>query len=225
MAPEEMTPEEILARLRAPRKAARRASPMSPDEQALAAARPRGDHDLNPEFFDPGMNLTPAAVLVPLVLREREPSVLLTQRTDHLRDHAGQISFPGGRLEKSDAHAEACALRETDEEIGLQPRHIELLGRLDVYLTRTGFEVTPVVGLVRPPFELALDSFEVASAFEVPLSFFLDPENRRLHSRVWQGRERHFYVYPYEEHFIWGATAGMLSNLAEILGEPLDPGV
>ena len=219
-----ISPEDILARLQAPRKTTRRASPLSAEEQALLAERPRGDHDLNPEFFDPARSLTPAAVLVPLVLREREPAILLTRRTDHLRDHAGQISFPGGRLEECDAHAEACALRETEEEIGLHPRHIELLGRLDVYLTRTGFEVTPVVGLVRPPFDLELDSFEVASIFEAPLSFFLNQENRRLHSRVWQGKERHFYVYPYQEHFIWGATAGMLANLAEILSEPLDPG-
>ncbi len=90
-------------------------------------------------------------------------------------------------------------------------------------MTRTGFEVTPVVGFVRPPFDLTLDQFEVAAAFEVPLSFFMTPDNRRLHSRVWQGKKRHFYAYPFEDYFIWGATAGMLSNLAEILGEPLDP--
>jgi 8-oxo-dGTP pyrophosphatase MutT (NUDIX family) len=212
--------ERILARLRAPREAARRGSPLSPEERALAADRPRGDHDLNPEFYEPERRSTQAAVLVPLVGRAEGPTVLLTRRTDHLRDHAGQVSFPGGRIELEDAHPEAAALRETEEEIGLHPRHIELIGRLDTYLTRTGFEVVPVVGLVTPPFDLTLDSFEVAEAFEVPLGFFLDERNRKLHSRVWQGRERYFYVYPYRDHFIWGATAGMLSNLAEILAEP-----
>jgi 8-oxo-dGTP pyrophosphatase MutT (NUDIX family) len=218
--------DRILARLRAPREAARRGSPLSPAERALLAERPspadrpRGDHDLNPDFYEPGRRSTQAAVLVPLVKRLEGPTILLTKRTDHLRDHAGQISFPGGRIEKEDAHPEAAALRETEEEIGLHPRHIELVGRLDTYLTRTGFEVTPVVGLVTPPFDLTLDSFEVAEAFEVPLGFFLDQQNRKMHSRVWQGRERYFYVYPYLDYFIWGATAGMLSNLAEILAEP-----
>lgn len=220
--------ERLLERLKAPREAARRASPLSPSERALLAERPspsdrpRGDHDLNPDFYEPGRRSTEAAVLVPLVKREKGPTVLLTRRTDHLRDHAGQVSFPGGRIEAADAHPEAAALRETEEEIGLDPRHIELVGRLDTYLTRTGFEVVPVVGLVTPPFELTLDSFEVAEAFEVPLGFFLDPSNRKMHSRVWQGRERYFYVYPYLDYFIWGATAGMLSNLVEILAEPED---
>ena len=220
--------DSFLQRLKAPRTVARRGSPLSPEEQALRLApgseaeRPRGDHDLNPDFYDPERRLTQAAVLVPLVQRTAGPSVLLTQRTDHLRDHAGQISFPGGRIEDHDADPEAAALRETEEEIGLHRRHIDLASRLDTYVTRTGFEVTPVVGLVNPPFELTLDSFEVASVFEVPLNFFLDPGNRRMHSRVWQGRERYFYVYPYEDYFIWGATAGMLSNLAEILTEAAD---
>ena len=214
----------LVSRIRSLRAPSRRGSPLSPEERAgLPNDRPRGDHDLNPEFYDPERSLIQAAVLVPLVLREAEPHVLLTQRTDHLRDHAGQVSFPGGRIEDHDRDPESCALRETEEEIGLDPGHVELLGRLDTYVTRTGFEVTPVVGFVRPPFDLTLDDFEVAAAFEVPLSFFLAPENRRLHSRVWQGKERHFYVYPFEDYFIWGATAGMLSNLAEILGEPLDP--
>ena len=176
---------------------------------------PRGDHDLNPDFY-PTRDLTAAAVLVPIVRRERL-QLLLTRRTDHLHDHAGQIAFPGGRVDPGDADAQAAALRETEEEVGLPPRHIEIVGRLDTYVTRTGFEVTPVVGLVTPPFPVEPDSFEVAEVFEVPLSFVLDPGNRQVDSRVYQGRERHFYAFPYGDYYIWGATAGMLVNLSEIL--------
>ncbi len=176
----------------------------------------RGDHDLNPDMRPEGP-LTEAAVLVPLVDRPDGMTVLLTLRTEHLNDHAGQVSFPGGRVEQTDANPVAAALRETDEEIGLNARHIEVIGRLDDYTTRTGFMITPVVGLVSPPFSLKLDSFEVAEVFEVPLSFVLDPSNHERRSRVWKGAERHFYVLPYAERHIWGATAGMLVNLAEVL--------
>ena len=161
--------------------------------------------------------ITAAAVLVPLVARQEGVTVLLTRRTEHLHRHAGQISFPGGRIETSDTSPEAAALRETEEEIGLGRRHIELLGRLDLYRTRTGFEVTPVVGWVTPPFELAPDRFEVAEVFEVPLDFVVDRRNHERHSREWQGITRHFYVLPYGGYYIWGATAGMLVNLAERL--------
>lgn len=180
----------------------------------------RGDDDLNPDMkaeMD-GRKLTQAAVLVPLIDRPEGMTVLLTRRTDHLHDHAGQISFPGGRLDPEDADAIAAALRETEEETGLARCHIELVGQLDTYVTRTGFEVTPVVGLVQPGFTLTPDTFEVAEIFEVPLTFFLAPDSRRMESRIWQGRTRHFYVYPYGEYYIWGATAGMLNNLAEVLG-------
>lgn len=180
-------------------------------------AWPRGDHDLNPDFYDPARALTPAAVLVPIVEHPGGLSVLLTLRTDHLHDHAGQVSFPGGRIDPGDADAEAAALREAQEEVGLDPAGVRLLGRIDTYVTRTGFEVTPVVGLIAPPLSLSLDAFEVAEAFEVPLAFFLDPGNRQRHSRVYQGVERHYFAYPFGSHFIWGATAGMLSNLAEVL--------
>lgn len=181
----------------------------------------RGDDDLNPEMRADmlGRKLTQAAVLVPLVDRPDGMTVLLTKRTDHLHDHAGQISFPGGRVDPEDVDAIAAALRETEEETGLDRGHIDLIGQLDTYVTRTGFEVTPVVGLVRPGFTLSPDSFEVAEVFEVPLAFFLDPGSRRMESRVWQGRTRYFYVYPYGDYYIWGATAGMLNNLAEILGQ------
>ncbi len=183
----------------------------------LADGRPRGDHDLNPDFYEPDRALIHAAVLVPIVEREAELTLLLTQRTDHLDDHAGQISFPGGRIETGDDGPEGAALRETEEETGLPRDRVRLIGRLDTYVTRTGFEVTPVVGLVTPPFDLAPDSFEVAEIFEVPLGFFLDPGNCERHSRFYEGKERYFHAFPYGDYYIWGATAGMLVNLAEIL--------
>jgi 8-oxo-dGTP pyrophosphatase MutT (NUDIX family) len=156
-------------------------------------------------------------VLVPLIDRADGLTVLLTKRTDHLHDHAGQVSFPGGRVDPGDRDAAAAALREAKEEVGLDPQRVDLVGRLDTYVTRTGFEVTPWVGLIMPPIALVPDPFEVAEVFEVPLGFFLDPVNRRTESRVWQGKERFFYVYPWPGYYIWGATAGMLSNLAEVL--------
>ena len=176
----------------------------------------RGDHDLNPGM-SVARTLVPAAVLVPIVEHVNGATVLLTQRTVHLRDHAGQISFPGGRVEPSDRSHEATALRETEEEIGLSPRRVELVGRLDTYRTRTGFEITPVVGFVEPGFELRLDSFEVAEVFEVPLSYVLDASNHERHSREFAGRHREFYVLPYDGRYIWGATAGMLVNLHDAL--------
>ena len=182
-----------------------------------ADRRPRGDHDLNPELYQPGRRLTPAAVLVPIVEREAGLTVLLTRRTDHLDDHAGQVSFPGGRIEAFDKGPEAAALREAEEETGLPPDRVRLIGRLDTYVTRTGFEVIPAVGLVTPPFPIEPDSFEVAEVFEVPLAFFLAPENRQRHSRVYEGKDRLFYAFPFGDHYIWGATAGMLVNLVEVL--------
>lgn len=165
----------------------------------------------------PRAELRPAAVLVPVVVRENL-AVLLTRRTDHLHHHPGQISFPGGRVEDTDVSAVMTALRETEEEIGLDPDRIELLGELPEYCTGTGFRVTPVVGLVHPPFELTLDSFEVAEAFEVPLAHFLDPANHQRHSMEYQGRMRQYYAMPYDEYFIWGATAGILVSLYRFLG-------
>lgn len=202
--------------------AGRRAAPATAEgeprtEAGTDEARPRGDHDLNPDFYQPGRPLTAAAVLVPVVVREDGLSLLFTRRTEHLTDHAGQISFPGGRIDPHDADAWAAALRETEEEVGLPRTHVRLAGRLDTYVTRTGFEVAPLVGLVRPPFPLAPDRFEVAEVFEAPLGFFLDPANRAVHSRVYQGKERFFFAFPYGRHYIWGATAGMLVNLVEVL--------
>jgi 8-oxo-dGTP pyrophosphatase MutT (NUDIX family) len=161
--------------------------------------------------------LAPAAVLFPIVERDDGHTVLLTQRTAHLRDHAGQVSFPGGRVEAGDSSPVHTALRETEEEIGLGREHVEVLGFLPEYLTSTGFAVTPVVALVRPPFKLAVDPFEVAEAFEVPLAFLLDPANHKRHSLHYRGALHHFFAMPYGDYFIWGATAGMIRALSERL--------
>lgn len=154
---------------------------------------------------------------MPLVMRDTVPTVLLTRRTDHLHHHPGQISFPGGRVEEADVSPIDTALRETEEEVGLHRRHVELIGTLPDYFTGTGFRVTPVVGLVMPPFELTLDAFEVAEAFEVPLSHFLDPANHQEHSIVHEGRVRRFHAMPYHDYFIWGATAGIIMSLYRVL--------
>jgi 8-oxo-dGTP pyrophosphatase MutT (NUDIX family) len=161
--------------------------------------------------------IRPAAVLVPMMRREHGLTVLFTRRTAHLHDHAGQISFPGGRAEPDDPSLEGTALREAEEEIGLPPERVEVLGSLHEYVTVTGYRVTPVVGLVGAPFEPRLDAFEVAEVFEVPLAFLLDPGNHQRNSVIWEGGERHYYALPYGRHYIWGATAGMLMNLYQHL--------
>ncbi len=160
-----------------------------------------------------------AAVLVPLVARADELRLLLTLRTAHLHDHAGQVSFPGGRVDPDDSDAIATALRETEEEIGLARRHIEVIGSLPDYQTGTGFTVTPVVGLVHPPFDLAADDFEVAEIFEVPMSHLMNGANHELRSAEFPNRpgRRSFYAMPYRDYFIWGATAAMLRNLYHFL--------
>lgn len=161
----------------------------------------------------------PASVLVPIVQRQEELKVLFTRRTVHLKSHSGQISFPGGRAEPHDASPEATALREAQEEIGLEPRHVEILGKLSDYHTRTDFRVTPVVGLVAPHFELRLDAHEVDEVFEVPLSFLLDPAHHERHWREFQGRRVTYYAIPYRDYYIWGATAGMLVNFYRFLAQ------
>jgi 8-oxo-dGTP pyrophosphatase MutT (NUDIX family) len=169
---------------------------------------------------------THASVLVPLVQRAEGLTVLLTQRTDHLTDHPGQVSFPGGRAEPEDADAVATALREAEEEIGLAPTFIEVIGQMPTYTTGTGFIVTPVVGAVRPDFSLRLDPFEVAEAFEVPLSFLMNPANHRWHTIDMGGVKREFLSMPWmgvdangqpRRYFVWGATAAMLRNLYRFL--------
>ncbi len=201
------------------------------DDQALRTRFAQAG-DFAPEHpgdggrFGPAREPTPAAVLVPLVQRDDALHVLLTRRTDHLRDHAGQISFPGGRSEPHDDGPVGTALRETAEEIGLHARHVHVIGRLPDYTTVTQYVVTPVVALVQPPFDLALDSFEVAEAFEVPLPFLMDPANHRRHLFIFDGGQRQFLSMPWNgtgpdgqprEYFIWGATAAMLRNLYRFL--------
>jgi 8-oxo-dGTP pyrophosphatase MutT (NUDIX family) len=167
-------------------------------------------------------NLRDAAVLVPIIDRPTGPTVLLTQRTAHLHDHAGQISFPGGRTEPEDANATATALRETHEEIGLDASAVEVLGTLPNYHTASGYRVAPVVGWSDPPATLALDSFEVAETFEIPLAFLLDARNQRQ-ERAWvAGRERTYWAMPYrtpdgKRRFVWGVTAGIIVMLSRVL--------
>ena len=162
--------------------------------------------------------LMPAAVLIPLIERPTGYTVLLTQRTAHLAHHPGQISFPGGRVEAEDTGPIDTALREAEEEIGLQRQHVvEIAGFLDLYQTVTGFLITPVVGFVTPPFTLTLDAFEVAEAFEVPLTFILEPKHHERHSMMYKGQQRSFYVIPFENRYIWGATAAMLVGFARRL--------
>ncbi len=159
----------------------------------------------------------PAAVLIPIVLRPSGLTVLLTQRTAHLRDHAGQVSFPGGRCESRDSSPVATALRECQEEVGIAPDQVEILASLPDYFTSTGFRITPVVGLVTPPLNLRLDDFEVAEVFESPLSFLLDPSNYQRHQVEHGGALRTYWAVPWEGYFIWGATAGMLVGLRDSL--------
>ena len=206
-------------------------APVPPHELAPEPLRRRFavPGDWTPELTGDGRAfdrpLSGASVLVPLVWRADGLHVLLTQRTDHLHDHAGQISFPGGRRDEGDADEVATALRETEEEIGLARRHIEVIGRLPVYTTITCYQVTPVVALVHPPFDLTLDSFEVAEAFEVPLAFLMTPAHHRRHLFEFEGDQRQFLSMPWtvrregveREYFIWGATAAMLRNLYSFL--------
>lgn len=186
--------------------------------QRLTRQRPLPDEADFPLYRHPaGRVPVPAAVLVPVVNRDGGPTLLFTQRTAHLHDHAGQISFPGGRVDDGDADRVATALREAEEETGLEARRVEVLGRLPDFDIQTGFRVTPVVGWIEPPIELKPDPFEVADMFEVPLAFFLDPANHRRHSVEHEGRVRNYYSMPYGERNIWGATAGMLYSFYRVL--------
>lgn len=199
--------------------------PFAPDRFfALAAARlnhePRtgagaGDHVLNPGFPVEGRTFRDAAVLIPVFDRRPSLTVLLTQRTPHLSAHAGQIAFPGGKIDPHDAGAAAAAIREAQEEVGLDPAAVSVVGFLDPYLTGTGYRITPVVGRVEPGPPLMLNQDEVESAFEVPLAFLMTPANHRRGTRVLGGRERHFYEMPFEERYIWGITAGIIRGLYE----------
>jgi 8-oxo-dGTP pyrophosphatase MutT (NUDIX family) len=176
----------------------------------------RGDLDLDPAMWErAGVSATrPAAVLVPVVDRP-QPGVILTMRTSELPSHAGQIAFPGGKIDEVDQGPLAAALREAKEEVGLDPHLIEPLGYLDLYLTFSGFRILPVVARVEPGYALTLNASEVADAFEVPLDFLMGPENHQRHTRDWKGIQRQYYAMPYQERYIWGVTAGILRNLYE----------
>jgi 8-oxo-dGTP pyrophosphatase MutT (NUDIX family) len=180
----------------------------------------RSDDDMNDRarMIPDGVVTKPASVLIPVVLRESGPTVMLTQRTAHMSKHAGQIAFPGGRQDEGESALDA-ALREAFEETGLSREFITPLGYLDGYLTITHYMVTPVVALVREGFELKAHVHEVDDIFEVPLAFLMNPQNRQTQSREWKGMVRHFYVYPHGERYIWGATAGMIKNLYDRLYE------
>jgi 8-oxo-dGTP pyrophosphatase MutT (NUDIX family) len=161
--------------------------------------------------------LTPAAVLVPLVVRDDGLNVILTKRTEHLKNHAGQISFPGGRVDDADRDARHTALRETEEEIGLPPHQIEIIGELDAYIVGTGYLVNPIVGIIQPPFEITPQADEVAEVFEAPLDYLIALENFERFARDYNGQTRHHFAITWQDYFIWGATAGMLRNLSQRL--------
>lgn len=202
------------------RSAAHFVMPLAPAEIAalLRLPPPPSDPaDLHRGEIAEGTAMRDAAVLVPMVEREGRVNLLLTQRTEHLAAHAGQISFPGGGVEAADASREDTALRETEEEIGLARRHVKVLGALPEYLLPTGFRITPVVGWIEAPFDTQPDPYEVANIFEIPLSHFMDPARYQRHEYHFNGRHRHYVAIPYEGRYIWGATAGMLLSLARVL--------
>ncbi len=183
------------------------------------------DPDIVPRGGDPGTDrmleiiarerpIRPAAVLIPVV-DHPQPTVLLTQRSAHLSDHAGQISFPGGKIDATDASPLDAALREASEEVGLQREFIDPIGYLDLYATSFGFRILPTVARVKPGFRLRINENEVDDAFQVPLAFLMDPDNHQLHSKQFRGMERTYYAMPFAERYIWGATAGILRVLYE----------
>lgn len=184
--------------------------------QQLPDVTAHDDYDLDPALRPPSFGAVKASVLLPVILRD-EPVLLFTRRTETLARHSGQVSFPGGRSEERDLSPVETALRETFEETGIAPNFVTVAGYLDRYLTGTGFDIQPVVGVLADGFALVPDPREVAQIFEVPLAFLLDPVNRRRESREIAGRQRSFYAFTYKEHEIWGATAAIVVNLAQRL--------
>lgn len=178
-----------------------------------------GDHLLNPEFADfvRANAVRPAAVLIPVVDSGEDARILLTQRAAALRNHSGQVAFPGGTIDAEDGTAEIAALREAEEEIGLDRALVTPVGRLPDYVTGSGFRITPVLAIVDPAYTAIPNPVEVEDVFEVPMSFLMDPANHRMESRIWQGRERFYYTMPYGERFIWGVTAGIIRSMFERL--------
>jgi len=183
--------------------------------------RPRdGDRNIyrpDEDYHASELPLKPAAVLIPLVDHKDGMTVLLTKRAQHLKTHSGQVSFPGGRCEPYDADAMATALRETEEEVGIEPSHVQILGAMEDYETITGFVITPVVAILQPTFDLKVDEGEVDEAFELPLDYILDESNHELQSRVWNDQKRYYYVLMNEKHNVWGATAAMLVRFARLI--------
>ena len=161
------------------------------------------------------LHLKDAAVLIPIVDRGGEASVILTQRTHHLPSHAGQVAFPGGKVDDHDATAEAAALREAEEEIGLQSGYVEIFGQMRPYISSTGYRIFPILSVVKPGFELQANPGEVSDIFEVPLGFLMNPSNHQRKSAEWRGKMRGYYAMPYGDYYIWGVTAGILRNLYE----------
>jgi len=208
-APAELSAEEFFARARA------RLTLDVPEGLTDPSITPqRGDHDVDPVMQKIAMvrPIRPAAVLVPVV-DHPEPTVLLTQRAQHLPDHPGQVSFPGGKIDKTDSSPLASALREAEEEVGLARSFVTPIGYLDLYMTTLGYRIVPVIARVKPGFTLTLNMGEVDAVFEVPLSFLMDQNNIERHSRDWQGMRRHYYAITFGERYIWGVTAGILRNL------------
>jgi 8-oxo-dGTP pyrophosphatase MutT (NUDIX family) len=188
-------------------------------ERGPHAGSDYGDHRLNPDLrhliVRPG--LRDAAVLIPVVDHGDDATVLLTKRTERMRSHSGQIAFPGGAIDPTDATPEDAALRETIEEIGLGADDIEIVGRMPDYMTGSGYRIAPVLGIVRPDYLVTVNEDEVDDVFEVPLAFLMDPANHRRESRIWQEKERFYYTMPYGKRFIWGVTAGIIHALYERL--------
>lgn len=196
------------------------------DLRARFAAQPQahagddyGDHRFNPGHprLHRAKPLREAAVLIPIVDHQDDATVLLTKRAETLRNHSGQVAFPGGTVDPTDASPEAAALREASEEIGLGRDHIEVIGRMPDYVAGSGYRIAPVLGIVRPPFQLTLNAEEVDLAFEVPLRFLMDPANHIRDSRIWNDLEWFFYDMPYGDRRIWGVTAGIIRTLYERL--------
>ena len=189
--------------------------------ESRSMRRPR-DGDLNiyrpdQDYHTSELPLKPAAVLIPLIDHPDGMTVLLTKRAQHLKTHSGQVSFPGGRCDPQDADAMATALRETKEEVGIDRAHMEVLGGMEDYETITGYVITPIVAILQPEFTLKVDAGEVDEAFELPLDYILDESNHELQSKVWDDRERYYYVLMNEKHNVWGATAAMLVRFARLI--------
>jgi len=191
--------------------------PNIPSVEALMAGDAgHGDHSLN-QLSPQSVMPKPAAVLIPIVERASGPHMILTVRAAHLPKHSGQVAFPGGKIESGDASPCQAALRETHEEIGIHPQHVELIGAIDSYQTVTAYRVLPVLGFVEDGFSIEMERNEVADVFEVPLDFILDERNHNIETRQFEGYQRYFYAMHYEGYYIWGATAGMIHNLTDRL--------